>query len=398
MVNRPPLKTFLLWISFLSFISIGLQSGALSVAWLSMQRTFGVTLESLGVLLIASTVGGFFVSFYSGSIITLMGVGVFCLLGTGIGLAGLVLVSLTPLWGGLVIGAFLLGVGRSSINAGVNTFVADAFPSSRMNWLHAIYGVGSTLGPLLVTFIVVDLARPWQLSYWTLLGFHLIIALLFLATLKQWRLNEVSSGENVGVKGPTMGSSLKLLPVWLGVALFIAHVGTQVGAGQLTNNLFVEGRSIDPKTAGVWVSLFWAFITAGRVLFSLFIDRIGIARALRFATFGTVVGAVLLWWNPINAVSFFGLALMGFTLAPVFPSSVSRTPQLVGARHSPNAIGIQMAGAALGGAAVPGLIGYLGDNFGLELIPPCLVVVALAQFLIHEAVSVQERWQADAVV
>lgn len=393
---KNPSPTLLLWIAFLSFISIGLQSGALSVAWLSMQGTFGVTLESLGILLIANTVGSFFVSFYSGAIIARSSIGAFCLAGTVFGLAGLTLVSITPLWSGLVVAAFLLGIGRSGINAGINTFIADAYPSSRMNWLHAIYGVGSTLGPLLVTFIVADLGRPWQLSYLVLLAFHIMIALLFLTTLKHWRLSEASPSLENTDKGPTMASSLKLLPVWLGVALFISHVGIQLSTGQLTNNLFVEGRNIDPKTAGIWISLFWAFITVGRVLFGILTDRLGIARVLRFATFGTVMGAALIWWNPRDAVSFLGLALMGFTIAPVFPSSVSRTPQLVGTRHSPNAIGIQMAGAALGGATIPGLVGYLGDNLGLELIPPCLVVVALAQFLIHEAVTAQERRQLVA--
>ena len=394
---KNPSPTLLLWIAFLSFISIGLQSGALSVAWLSMQGTFGVTLESLGILLIANTVGSFFVSFYSGAIIARSSVGAFCLAGTVFGLVGLALVSVTPVWSGLVVAAFLLGIGRSGINAGINTFVADAYPSSRMNWLHAIYGVGSTLGPLLITFIVADLGRAWQMGYLVLLAFHLMIALLFLITLKHWRLNEVTSAETTNRKGPSMTSSLKLLPVWLGVALFISHVGIQLSTGQLTNNLFVEGRNIDPKTAGIWISLFWAFITAGRVFFGILVDRIGIARVLRFATFGTVIGAALIWWNPREAVSFLGLALMGFTIAPVFPSSVSRTPQLVGTRHSPNAIGIQMAGAALGGAIIPGLVGYFADNFGLELIPPCLVVIALVQFLIHEAVSMQERRQVEVM-
>ena len=382
----------LLGIAFFSFVSIGLQGGALGVAWLSMQSSFGVTLESLGVLLIAGTVGGFVVSLYSGLVISRLGLGFLCLAGCLVGSLGLVLAVTTSVWRGLVVAALLLGIGRAGVNAGVNTFVANAYPTSRMNWLHAVYGVGSTLGPLLLTFIVVDLERPWQLGYGALLGIHLGVALLFLATFSAWRLRSpVSTPQDPQQAGPDLSSSLKLLPLWLGVALFALHVGIQVSAGQLSNNLFVEGRGVDPKTAGVWIALFWAFITVGRVVSSLVVDRLGVANLLRYATAGTVLGALLLWWNPVNAVSFLGLALMGFTLAPVFPSSVSRTPQLVGAYHSPNAIGIQMAGAAFGGALLPSAVGYLGDNVGLALIPPCIVALSLAQFFVHEAMIRRER-------
>ena len=398
MTPTPNLKSRLLFIAFLSFIAIGLQGGALGVAWLYMQDTFGVTLESLGVLLTTFTLGSLGVSFYSGSIVGRIGVGMFCTVSAVVGLIGLVWTALTPTWTGLILAALLLGLGRSGINAGINTFIADAYPSSRMNWLHALFGVGSSLGPLLVTLLVAQWGQPWQLSYWVLAGVQVVVLSLFAATLPHWQLTPAPVSDSEPSGGPSMRSSLRLLPLWLGVVLFVSHTGLQSGAGQLTNNLFVEGRGVDPKIAGVWISLFWVFITLGRILFGALVDCIGTARLLRYVTFGTVIGALLLWWSPVDAVGFFGLGLMGFTLAPVFPSSVSRTPTLVGAYHSPNAIGVQMAGAALGGALVPGVIGYVGDNLGLNLIPPCLVAVALAQFVIHEFITREERGRPVAAL
>jgi fucose permease len=389
-----PTRPLLLWISFLSFIAMGLQGGALGVAWLSMEQSFDKTLESLGVLLLASTIGGLIISFYGGRFIALLGLGWFCLLGSILLAISLLLTGIAREWNLVIFSMFIWGVGRAAVNTGVNTFVASHYQSRQMNWLHAIFGVGSTLGPLIVTFIVIDLNLTWQLSYFILAVVETIVVLLFFMTLKDWRLKVRVAETRVA---PTLSQTLRLAPVWIGTALFVMHTGMQVTTGQLSNNLFVEGRGIDPKTAGVWVSLFWGFITIGRLTFGTFVDRLGAGVVLRFCTFGTILGALLVWWNAAPVMSFIGLGVMGFTLAPVFPTSVSRIPSLVGSAHSPNAIGIEMAGAALGGALLPGAVGYLAKQFGLAAtIPVCFVIIALLQFMVHEALTRQERQQAVA--
>jgi fucose permease len=393
--SRPPTPSTLLAIAFVSFVAIGLQGGALGVAWLSMQEGFGRGLESLGVLLLAITVGGFAVSVVSGRLIAVIGLGWYLLGGALLGLCGLIATSLTPSWAGLVTASLLLGLGRGAIDAGINTFVAHSYPASRMNWLHAIFGGGATLGPLLVTFIVVSLARPWQLSYAALAVFQLLVVALFALTFRRWRLDIEAKRRERNAPPPRPLQSLRLVAVWLGVGLFVLHTGLQVSAGQLVNNLFVDGRGIDPGVAGLWVGLFWGFITLGRTLFGGVIDRLGTARVLRSATLGTVLGAALLWWSPSDAIGFLGLAIMGLTLAPIFPSSLSRTPGLVGADHAPNAIGFQLAGASIGTALLPGLTGLLGERYGLEVIPLCLVVMAVAQVLIHEGITAGERRAAQ---
>lgn len=374
-------------------MSMGLQGGALGVAWLSMEKSFDKTLEALGILLTVSTVGGLIVSFYGGRFIAWMGLGWVCLLGSVLSATCALLVGLAQQWTLVVFVMFLWGIGRAMLNTSVNTFVASHYSSREMNWLHAIFGVGSTLGPLLVTFIVTDLHLPWQLSYFILAAIEAVVTLLFFSTLKDWGLKVKVAEAKIA---PALSQTLRLVPVWLGTALFVMHTGMQMSTGGLSNNLLVEGRGIDPKIAGVWISLFWGFITIGRLTFGTFINRLGAGVVLRFCMLGTVIAALLIWWNTAPVMSFIGIALAGFTLAPVFPTSVSRIPSLVGTAHSPNAIGVEMAGAALGGALLPGLAGWLAKQFGLEIIPVCLVTIALLQFVVHEVLTRQERQQALA--
>jgi fucose permease len=388
-----PTRPLLLWISFLSLMSMGLQGGALGVAWLSMEKSFDKTLEALGVLLTASTVGGLIVSFYGGRFIAELGLGRVCLLGSVLSAGCALLMGLAQQWTLVIVVMFVWGIGRALLNTSVNTFVASHYSSRQMNWLHAIFGVGSTLGPLLVTFIVADLSLSWRLSYFILAIVEGIVMLLFFMNLKDWSLKVKVAEAKVL---PSLTQTLKLAPVWLGTLLFVMHTGMQMSTGQLSNNLFVQGRGIDPGIAGIWISLFWGFITIGRLTFGTFINRLGAGLVLRFCMLGTVLAALLIWWNAVPAMSFVGIALAGFTLAPVFPTSVSRIPAMVGSAHSPNAIGVEMAGAALGGALLPGLAGWLANQLGLEVIPVCLVTIALLQFAVHEALTRQERCAAVA--
>lgn len=393
MSSKP--RPLLLWIAFLSFVAIGIQGSALNVAWLYMQASFDKTLESIGVILLAGTLGGLVVSFFSGRILSFMTVGMMCLLATLVEIIALIAISITPYWWIFVFASLLLGIGRSGINVAMNTFVAEHYPASRMNWLHAIFGAGSTVGPLLVTYWVVTLANPWREAYVFIAAVQILVASLFLFTLQDWRLSDRQSKSEEPVTRPSFKSTLSLLPVWLGVGLFVCHVALQLCAGQLSNNLFVDGRGVDPRLAGLWISLFWGFITIGRLFFGMLIDKFKAAVVLRYCTLGTLAGALLLWLNPSETLSFIGLAIMGFTLAPIFPSSVSRTPALVGKAHSPNAIGFQMTGAGLGGALIPGFVAFLADNssLGLAIIPPAICLIALMQFLVHELLSAQERQQ-----
>jgi fucose permease len=133
-------------------------------------------------------------------------------------------------------------------------------------------------------------------------------------------------------------------------------------------------------------------LTASRLLVGVVSDRVSKTHLLRVCLAGVTLGSILLSINVSTAASFFGLALIGFSLAPVFPMLISLSPKTVGSFHAPNAIGFQVAAAALGGAALPGLAGVLAARIGLEVIGPFLVTMALLMVLVNEV----STWYATA--
>jgi fucose permease len=382
--------TSLLLIAFLSFIIIGLPGGALGVAWLYIQNTFELGLDSLGLLLTFSTVGRLITAFTSGRLIARLGAGQFFLAGSLLSITGVLGFMLAPAWPFLLAAEFIRGMGSGVIDAGINTFVAPRYSASRLNWLHACFGIGLTFGPALVTVLVIDLAQSWRVAYAVLAALFMLLTAIFALTRKCWGTPEISDKVACSSEDVHIRDTLRLFMMWLCLALFFFYGGAEIGAGQLLNSLFVEGRGIDPKTSGFWVSFYWGSFTVGRMLIGIFVDRVGPRALLRACMMGTVLGALLIWWNATPEVSFAGLAVMGLSLAPVFPTLVAVTPDRVGIAHTPNAIGFQIGFAGLGAALLVGLAGIIADNQGRELIAPFLVSVATITLIVHEVILARE--------
>ena len=385
----------LLLIAFYSFAAIGLPSGVLGVAWIHIQATFGLGLDALGALLTVTTMGRLITAFMSGRLMAQMGAGRYLLAGSILISAGLLGYVIAPAWAVLLAAGFMTGLGAGVLDAGVNTFIAPRYSASRLNWLHACFGVGLTVGPILVSWLVIDLGESWRLAYGVVMGFQVALVLMFLWTLQQWRLIPVKNAETETTSTPdaSIRSTLRLTMMWLSLALFFTYGGVEIGMGQLLNSLLVEGRSVDPKLAASWVSFYWASFTIGRMLIGLFIDRVGPRLLLRISFGGVVAGSVLLWWNPAIIISFAGIAVVGFSLAAIFPTLLSVTPDRVGVEHTPNAIGFQIGFAGLGAATLVGLAGVLAENLDIEIISLFLVVVAFATLMVHEVILIREKRQ-----
>ena len=108
---------------------------------------------------------------------------------------------------------------------------------------------------------------------------------------------------------------------------------------------------------------------------------------LRTCVLGALAGAALFWLEPTVPLSYLGLMLIGFSLAPIFASLISLTPRRAGTAHANNAIGFQIAAAGLGSAGFTAAVGVVAAAVGLEAIGASLVVVALLLLAAYEALT-----------
>jgi fucose permease len=371
--------------AYLIFIFLGIPDGMLGVAWPSMRANFGVDLGQMGVLLMASTVGFLITSFSVGRLIARLGIVGLLMIAVVVRGAALLGMGLSPEWWVLVAAAFCFGIGSGAIDASMNTYFAMNLSPRLMNWLHASFGLGATLGPILMTALL-SAGFIWRAGYITVGLLQAALAILIFLRADAWEMRSEASGE---VGRPTLAhksyaSTLRRPLVWVNIALFLVYAGTEVTAGNWSYTIFTESRGIPVTVAGFWASLFWGSFTIGRFLFGLIADRVNVTNAIRVMILLALAGALMIWWNPVDWVSFAGLVIMGFAAAPIFPLLVSSTPARLGVADAANAIGFQVGAASLGIALLPGLAGVMAQGMGLEVIPPFMAFTTLLMLVLHE--------------
>ena len=384
-------KIGLILLSFIAFISLGLPDGLLGVAWPSIRSTFSLQLDALGLLLAASTAGYILSSFFSGKLIAKLGVGGTlagsCLL-TGAGLIGYTLV---PAWWMMVLLGIVAGLGAGAIDAGLNTYIAANFGEGLMQWLHASFGVGVTLGPIIMT-AGLKWFDTWHWGYRNVGTAQIILAGCFLLSISMWRQKttephrQEKSRRLTDYKTP-ITETLKHPMVWMSLLLFFIYTGVEISFGSWTYSLLTLSRGVPLETAGLWAGSYWATFTVGRITAGLLARRVGVKTLLGAGLLSATFGAILLWWNPFPTASVIAVSIIGFALAPIFPGLVSTTGSRVGEQHAANTIGMQISAAGLGAAAIPGLAGVLAQHISLEAVPIYLTILFVILLTLYRLTS-----------
>jgi fucose permease len=384
-MKKPKSTLLLVGLTYISFISLGLPDGLLGVAWPSLRAFFKLPLDALGPLLVMFTISYLLSSFSSGKMLGRMNVGTLLALSCLATAVSLLMYALAPSWWIMVAFGLLAGLGAGAIDAGLNTYAATHFSARSVNWLHAFYGIGATMGPMIMTS-GLNAGYRWQAGY-AIVGFgQLALAICFAMTHKLWANGSASQEKSTStsVQAASSQSTLRLPIVWLSIGVFFIYTGIEAAAGARSYSLFTEGRAIPMMTAGPWISVYWGCLTAGRLLSGVVVNFISVRLLLRFCIIGILFGATLIWLNVTPLLGFSGLALMGLSSAPIFPSMIASTPERPGAAHTANAVGFQIAAAVLGQSLLPSLTGVLARGFGLQIIAPMLLAAAILLLVAFE--------------
>jgi fucose permease len=277
----------------------------------------------------------------------------------------------------------IVGVSAGGTDASLNTVVALRHGVRGLGLVHAAFGAGAIVGPLLMA-VVISAFDSWRLGYAVLVALYLVVVVGFLAV--DWREPGAVEG-TIGAVGHVVGTSRYRAALACSVLLFFVYVGVESCAAQWAYSLFTEDRGLGTVAAGVWVGAFWAGFTLGRVLTGFLGHRFRRVRLLDGTLLLAAAGAALFWWNPANAVGGVGLVLLGLGLAAIYPTLVSLTPRRVGQGRAPRAIGYQVAAAVVGFALIPAGFGILAEASGLELLGPVLLAGVGAVAVLHRVAA-----------
>ena len=384
----PLVHLALLTIIYLAFISLGLPDGVLGVAWTAMRLELHQPLAAVGLLTITLTASSGISTVFSAYVLKKIGTGPVVMVSgflTGLALLGF---SMAPAFGWLLALAIPLGLGAGAVDAGLNHFVAAHYSSRHMNWLHGCWGVGATLGPLIMGAALLAPAG-WHHGYQTIATLQLSLAVVLLLSLSLWnRENAKPPAEAHSDEQQARIKPVSPLATWLAPLAFLLYVAAEAGTGLWVASILVNDRGTSAATAGWWVSLFFGSITAGRFSVGLVANRLGNRQLIRLGILTAMAGAVMFAIPALPApLSLLGLVVMGLGCAPIYPSMMHETARRFPADLSAQVIGRQIGFSYIGGAGVPAACGLLAATAGLVMVMPAMVLLLLALLAVTERLN-----------
>ncbi|MFP5502547.1 MAG: MFS transporter, partial [Candidatus Sericytochromatia bacterium] len=239
---------------------------------------------------------------------------------------------------------------------------ARHFTARHMNWLHACWGVGATLGTATAATVVVS-GLAWQSTYGLLGLVMVVMTLVFTLSLKQWRDGPATGSAHQAEAPATMREALGQPLVWAQIGVFFAYTGVEMTVGQWSYTLLTQYRDYSLEAAGMAVSVYWGALTAGRFLLGAIVHRLGVPRLLRMGATTALLGGLTFVVAPWAWLSAVGLAVVGFSLAPIYPGLMTQTPSRLG-RFSDFAVGFQASAGMLGAVLVPTVGGLILQTQG----------------------------------
>jgi fucose permease len=382
----------LLGIIYVSFISIGLPDAVIGTAWPAVRQTFGQPLEALSGITMAFTISGALSGFFSGAVLKRLGTGpvatISCAL-TGLALIGF---SVSPSFIGLILVAIPMGLGCGAVDAGLNNFVAQHYSARHMNWLHGFWGVGVTIGPLILGAAMAS-SSGWQSGALTLGFMQLTLAIVLLCTLRLWHQAPAAHAPhtedhvNPSATPRWVNQAPKPLALWLAPLTFFVYVAAEGSFGLWLASILVGSRQFTPAQASVWVSVYFGAIMMGRFAIGMVADHFGNRRLVRWGIALSLVGALLFVANGPNWLSLAALALVGLGFAPVYPSLMHETARRFAPDVARAVIGRQAGCAYVGAAFLPPLLGLLAAWAGLAMVVPMIAGFLVLLWLLTEVLD-----------
>jgi len=175
----------LLVVIYISFISLGLPDSVLGSAWPVMYQELKVPLSYSGIIFIIITLGTVISSLSSERVIHKFGTGKTTFISVMLTAIGMLGFSFSHLFILLCFCAIPYGLGAGSVDTALNNYVALHYESKHMSWLHCMWGLGASIGPIIMS-TVLKYDRTWSFGYRCIAFLQFGLCFILFLSLPLW--------------------------------------------------------------------------------------------------------------------------------------------------------------------------------------------------------------------
>ena len=376
------MASLLLPVIYLAFISLGLPDALFGSAWPSMYTELGASLSWAGIVSMIISAGTIVSALCSERLNLRLGTGGVTFLSVMLTAVALLGFSLSTSFWQLCLWAVPYGLGAGSVDAALNNYVALHYESRHMSWLHCMWGVGASIGPVIMGRALAG--GTWQGGYRTIALLQFALTAVLLLSLRLWKRPQANV-EGADFKPHPIPELLRRPGVPQVLLCFFCYSALEATAGMWAASYCTLVRGIDAETAARWASLFYVGITIGRGVCGFLTMKISDQNMIRLGQALIAAGVVLVLAPLGQGTLFAGLITVGLGCAPIYPSIIHETPVNFGRDVSMSMTGLQMATAYVGSCLMPPLFGLLAQYVTPTLYPWFLAVILALMFVMAES-------------
>lgn len=376
----------LLIIIYLSFISLGLPDSLLGSAWPSMYPQLEVPVSYAGIISMIIAVGTIISSLQSDRLTRRLGTGRVTAISVGMTAAALFGFSVSGSFWQLCLWAIPYGLGAGSVDASLNNYVALHYESRHMSWLHCMWGVGASVGPYIMGYVMTG-GGSWKSGYRSIALIQIVLTAILICSLPLWKgrpqiVNE--TGEAVEAEPLSLNEVLSIRGVKEVLLCFFCYCALEQTTGLWASSYLTLHKGVPAETAATFASMFFIGITVGRAISGFITMKLSDTQMIRLGQGIIGCGIVVLLLPLGAAASLVGFTLIGLGCAPVYPCIIHSTPAHFGAEQSQAIIGIQMASAYVGTCLMPPVFGLIANYITVKLLPVYLLAILALMIVMHE--------------
>ena len=357
----------LLSVIYLSFISLGLPDGLLGAAWPSMYPEIGVSVDFAGIIAMIIALGTIVSSLLSDRITCALGAGRVTAISVAMTAAALFGFSFSTAPWMLCLWAIPYGLGAGSVDASLNNYVALHYSSRHMSWLHCMWGIGASVGPYVMGYILSG-GGHWSAGYRTVGFLQVVLTAVLVLSLPLWKARGAASGEKAAA--PLSIRQIFALPGAREILVaFFCYCALEQTTALWASSYLALYKGVRAETAAFFGSMFFIGITVGRGLNGFLTVKYSDTQLIRLGQWIIGIGITAMVLPLGDWLSIAGLILIGLGCAPIYPCIIHSTPEHFGPEKSQAMIGVQMASAYMGTLLMPPLFGLLADALTPALMP-----------------------------
>ncbi|KAJ5058958.1 major facilitator superfamily domain-containing protein [Bipolaris maydis] len=381
--NHPRSNFFRTAAAFWSFVVMGSNDAAYGALIPYLQEYYRLSFVVISLVFLSPLVGYTASALLNNSIHLKFGQRGVAIIAPSCHLIAYIVIAVHPPYPVLVVIFMLAGFGNGLADAAWNAWIGNmANPNEVLGFLHAFYGLGAVLAPLIATTMVTKGNRlPWYSFYYVMIG----MAVLELGTSMTafWRETgakyRAANPRTTDTKDNRMKEALFRLPqarvTWLCALFLLGYVGIEVALGGWIVKFMLEVRDGEEFASGMTATGFWMGITVGRVVLGFVTPRLGEKLAITIYLPLTMALELIFWLVPQFYVSAVAVSLQGFFLGPLFPAAIVAATKLLPRHLHVGAIGFAAAFGGSGAAIFPFAVGAIAQAKGVQVLQPIILAL-----------------------